>query len=653
MKKIGVLVPSFTIEYCYDVLEGICSYFKDKENQVIVAQTKYPHSTTCIFDYQHWSTVEYLKSKEIDAVIVISGIYCSSIEEEEFKRIISGFKDKKIISIAVDLGVKNSHTIIANISKVYDEIISHLVNEHGCKRIAFFSATDTGSPEAIARENCFMSALKKNKLKFFKEDYFQGGFVADKTIKELKNVITKPEDVKFDALVAANDNMAFGVISYFNEIGVSVPDDVKVIGYDDSVTSTIMNPTISTINQQIFQQGVKAAETAFKLVNNQKLPKVIYSDIVPKFKQSCGCIDINERQKIYKSADGKIFSDSNSRYEGVGYFLNEMNEKNNLITLMDMVKGSNTIKQLYYNIRYIVDQCDMSNMCISFYDEAMYLDVNEDFVLPNKEEVTILCDRSTEIELFKPDVVFDPHKTIVPTRTLNSCPGIYILQPIFAGEAIYGSLLCGVKGTKFADYNVYLKILSTSISQSYEYTTKIMETEKLENENTLLQKDNSTLNIKYKTDELTNIFNRRGFIEFGQRSLDLMQEMDNSGVIFFADMDGLKKINDNYGHDMGDRALQLEAEVLKSAFRASDIVGRLSGDEFGIVAVGMRISDVEKIRLKIKLLNEKVSMENKLPFMLSISLGAVDLQKSSVLKKLLTEADKDLYIEKKKKKEKV
>ena len=85
MKKIGVLLPTFTIEYCYDILEGIYSYFKDKNVQVIIAQTKYPHSTECIFDYQHWASVEYLKSKDIDAIIVFSGVYCSTLDEEAFK----------------------------------------------------------------------------------------------------------------------------------------------------------------------------------------------------------------------------------------------------------------------------------------------------------------------------------------------------------------------------------------------------------------------------------------------------------------------------------------------------------------------------------------------------------------------------------------
>jgi diguanylate cyclase (GGDEF)-like protein len=203
-------------------------------------------------------------------------------------------------------------------------------------------------------------------------------------------------------------------------------------------------------------------------------------------------------------------------------------------------------------------------------------------------------------------------------------------------------MICRIKENKFADYNVYLKIIMNAVAQAYEYTSKIQEGRNLEREN-------SDLAMQSRMDELTGILNRRGFIEQGQAALDLLQETDTSGVIFFADMDGLKKINDTYGHEMGDKAIMLQARVLKDIFRSSDVIGRLSGDEFGIVALGMKIGYVEHTKLKIDMLCKKVSIENQLPFTLSISLGAVDLQKSSVIKQLLSEADKELYKEKKKK----
>jgi diguanylate cyclase (GGDEF)-like protein len=143
--------------------------------------------------------------------------------------------------------------------------------------------------------------------------------------------------------------------------------------------------------------------------------------------------------------------------------------------------------------------------------------------------------------------------------------------------------------------------------------------------------------------------NRRGFYEFGQRTLDIIQEMENACIVFYADMDNLKKINDTYGHDAGDNAIRMLADIFKKVFRMNDVVGRLSGDEFGIVAPGMVIEHVPLIRKKIDEACKKVSKENKLPYTLSVSVGYATLEKSSMLKNLMAEADVMLYKEKRKK----
>jgi len=85
------------------------------------------------------------------------------------------------------------------------------------------------------------------------------------------------------------------------------------------------------------------------------------------------------------------------------------------------------------------------------------------------------------------------------------------------------------------------------------------------------------------TDELTGLYNRRGFLTLAEDRLKLARRVKTGLWMFFADVDGLKSINDTFGHQEGDRALIEVAEVLKKSFRESDIVARLSGDEFIIL----------------------------------------------------------------------
>lgn len=646
MKTIAVLIPTYTIEYSVDVLCGISDFFKDKDVKVIIAQTKIPHHNTGIYDYQYCSSFEYLQSEEIDAVIVITGIYVSSMSQDEMEEIIKFYAPRPVISMAIDLKYKNSYTIKADCKKIYQEIVEHLKKEHNCQKIAFFSANSTKSIEALQRYDAFTSALDSNKLLFYPDLVFDGKFTDFLAHDILISKYHKREDIDFDAIVCANDMMACGCIKALNEIGVRVPADIKVVGFDDSIVANSISPKLSTVNQDIYSQGFEAAELTYRILNGEKVKKENFIPLVAKFRQSCGCIDNSNSQRIYKSYDGELCSDFDGRKNNTYDFSAEMNEKNNIITLMDTVKGANTLKQLFYNMRFILDQCDMSAIAVHFFKDVAFMDKEEDFELPDEMELYMILDRLSNLELFRPDVTFNPQEKIFSARALQEKAGVFIFNPIFLGETNYGYILSRVNGSKFADYNIYLKIIITAIAQAYEYTSKIQETQRLETEKTNLTRQS-------RTDELTKILNRRGFIEKGQAALDVLQETDTSGVIFFADMDNLKRINDTYGHQMGDKAIKLQAQVLKSVFRYSDVVGRLSGDEFGIVAVGMKLSYVEKTRLKIDLMNEKISKENKLPFTLSISLGAVDLQKSSVLKKLLSEADKLLYEEKRIKHEKL
>jgi len=642
MKNIVVLIPSFTIEYSIEILSGIYDFYKDKDIRVIITHTKYPHSTVSSFDYQYWSIVDYVKANDIDGYIVVSGLYTSTISQDVFDKFIKGFFPRPIVSIGVDINNNNAYTIKSDCKEVFNDIVSHLKNIHGCKRIGFFSANKTLSEEALERYDAFTNALEKNNLPFYPDLVIDGYFTNNAAEAELLKKYKSKDEIDFDAFVCANDMMASGCITALKKLGVKVPEEVKVVGFDDAVVARISEPKLSTVNQNIYEQGYKAAEQMFRILNKEEIKKTEYVSLSAKFRQSCGCIDCKSNDSVYKNAQNELKNDTLIYERNSMIYLSDMNERNHLITLMDTLRCSNTLKQFFFNLRYLAEQCGMPEVYISLFKDVYYLDVEDNFELPDSLELTMICDLEGNVHNFKPGVVYNPKKVFIASRSIEKKPGVYIATPIFSGSNNYGLMLCKINSNSFADYIVHLKIICNSIAQSFDYTNQITQTENLINVN-------SDLKTQSRTDELTQIYNRRGFTEQGQALLDLMQETDRCGVIFFADMDGLKTINDQYGHEMGDLAIKLQASVLKSAFRSTDIVGRLGGDEFGIVAIGMNLSQSENIRLKIKLLSEKVSKENNLPFILSCSLGAVDLQKSSVLKRLLSEADKSLYDEKRKK----
>ena len=649
MKKIGVIIPTFNIEYSTEFLHGIYEFFEGKDVAVIFTQTKLPHSTVGVYDYQYWSSAELLFSQEIDALIVATGVYCAGISQEELEQELYRFGRRPVISVAIPLNLPNCYTVQSDCKKSYMDVVTHLKDVHGCRKIAFLSAAATKSKEAIERLEAFKEAMAANKLKFNDKFLFEGNFTDFDAEAALRKSLRSKSDVQFDAIVCANDMMAIGCYRVLQEFGLSVPNDVKVVGFDDAQFANRANPRLSTINQDIYGQGYSCAKTAFAVLNGEEVPKVVLSELQPKFRQSCGCIPIDSSEDVYRNTKGEILEEGEHLISRLNQYMNDLDERNNIIILLDILKGANTTRQFYYNLKHIVHLCSMDDMLVNLYPAPIYMDPEEDFIIPEKMEMYMFTDIVQNNEEFNPQKKFNPSTVIFSEPSLDNRPGQYILHPIFSGETSYGYILCRINKNKFADFAIYLKIIINAICASIEYTNRLMETERLTNKYTELKEDNTSLTKQSKTDDLTGVLNRRGFYEFGQRTLDIIQEMEHAGIVFFADMDNLKKINDTYGHDAGDEAIKLLSEVFKSVFRNNDVIGRLGGDEFGIVAAGMVMEHVPLIRRKIDETCKKESKRLKLPYTLSVSVGYASLEKSSLLKQLMSEADEMLYKEKRKK----
>jgi len=159
----------------------------------------------------------------------------------------------------------------------------------------------------------------------------------------------------------------------------------------------------------------------------------------------------------------------------------------------------------------------------------------------------------------------------------------------------------------------------------------------------------STMSI---TDELTGLYNRRGFITLSQQQMAVSRRTKKGMILFFVDLDGLKWINDNLGHEEGDKALIEAASVLKDTFRASDIIARLGGDEFATLAIDMTEKDSEIFTVRLQSLIGTRNKQKNRGYRLSISVGAsyYDPEKPRSLEELLLNADQLMYNQKQKKK---
>jgi len=157
------------------------------------------------------------------------------------------------------------------------------------------------------------------------------------------------------------------------------------------------------------------------------------------------------------------------------------------------------------------------------------------------------------------------------------------------------------------------------------------------------------LSVLSDLDELTGLYNRRGFFALSRHRLKVSSRTKGKVFLLFADFDDLKKINDTLGHAEGDRALIETAKVLRKTFRETDVIARLGGDEFAVLAT--EASSEKGVAHLTQRLQESLDAYNHpegIPFKLSLSIGvaAYDPAHPRPLEELLSTADTFLYEQK-------
>jgi len=152
-------------------------------------------------------------------------------------------------------------------------------------------------------------------------------------------------------------------------------------------------------------------------------------------------------------------------------------------------------------------------------------------------------------------------------------------------------------------------------------------------------------------DDLTGLYNRRGFLTLATRDLRLARRGNETLLVAFADLDDLKGVNDTAGHAVGDRALRDTAALLRHTFRDSDLVARIGGDEYAVLVRHSGPESAEVLSERLKRQVRDFNRRGARPYRLSISLGFAAHKASTLgsVAGLLDRADRALYRDKRRK----
>ncbi len=236
--------------------------------------------------------------------------------------------------------------------------------------------------------------------------------------------------------------------------------------------------------------------------------------------------------------------------------------------------------------------------------------------------------------------------------TRNTNGSTRVVVPLFAREELFGIFVCELG----YEYLYYITPLAYQICSTIKCMHLIKKKEliarQLSSSLAQIREKNVLLDLLSNTDELTGLYNRRGFAQIFNSIIYNEEWIGKKASIIYADMDNLKVINDRFGHEEGDIALKKVTSILQQAFNDQAIIARIGGDEFAILTLVTSGNFVKNIRENLKRITIRANERFNKPYYVSASIGIKTFvcKEKVDIQSFLTAADRDLYIQKKKRK---
>lgn len=622
--KIAVLVGGLRFDSQRRIMDGILERALEDDSNVYIF--------TC--DSWTYSTVYYSQGEtevfslpdfaSYDGVIFHGDtVYDKSV----INKVVDKIKQAGVPCIS--LNIKHPGMLyvgMENDSGVY-EIVEHLNSVHGAERFAFIAGPD-GNSDSDGRLRSFLKALADNNLQFDKNYIYYGDYHPESGSKAVDYFCGLQGEFP-DAIVAANDEMALGAFYELKEKGYCVPENVLLTGFDHAFVGKNHYPRITTVERPETELGRRAYEKLKDFICNGEPggDEVLKSTLV--FTESCGCKDrLPQNETDFRS---KIIRD-----------------KLHVISYSEIIKSSSadftgapTYEQLLVEIRRYIKIIDPEEfyMCMCVVKEPLSADGT--FHITENVKLTELTEYSQQICIpvayrqgeFESYGRFEVEKLLPEKYTVDNSGKFYTVIPLHYQDRCYGYCVLGNSRLMMDSELFHLFIMN--INNALENLRKQNML------NAMVQK----LNRMWVYDTLTGVFNRAGFFRFAPKVIGEAIEKNHKLFVLFLDLDGLKSINDRYGHDEGDDFIRSMGNILSQVHGHGELLMRYGGDEFVVLAQNFTKDDAENYISKIQVGIENYNAISGKPYQLDASIGysIVEPCENMDLEGLIESADREMY----------
>ena len=608
MRNIAFFLGELQLDTQRKVLEGIWEAARKDGNNIVVycltlsADDEFNQGESAAMLYDDFSIY--------DGFI----IYSESIYSERIRNVvINKLKEQGKPVASIDDPIDGMINVSSDNESAMRTLSKHLIEEHHIKTVNFIGGPED-SIDAVTRKRVFREEMEKAGLTFDEERCYTGDYYA-RSGRAAIGYFDQKGLLKADAYVCANDQMALGAFYALSDRGINVPEDTILSGYDNIFEAANHYPRITTVTRFEEKMGEAAYVNVLRAIEGKPYDAnpVIQSKSV--YAESCGCPEVrpvNHRLVVNQYSRNKL---REARYaEMISELTIELTNARSVDDVCNALKPR--VPEL---------GADAFTLIIGEHEDGddYELGAANGFRYNNGSFKTIVNENIDERH----------------PRFDAEGGNLYIVYSLHYRNRFYG--LTAIRNSVMPLYSEFYRVLMMTLSCILEQVRNVQKMEKMI----------KTLDEMWVFDPMTHVYNRAGFFKFSEQlTKDARQNREDMFFIFL-DLDGLKKVNDAYGHETGDRMICDMADVLRKTRDKEELLMRYGGDEFVVFGKGLSTTDVEEDIRRIRKAMSELNGTGERPYTLDASIGyhMVPYDNDKPLSALIEIADQEMYKEKRKK----